>query len=52
MLRQGASPLRPQIVLDTGRPSHGSRDREGADSVAQIRVVTFSICGKVEFLTR
>ena len=34
--RQGASPLRPllarKIVLDRGRPSHGSRDRKGAVS--------------------
>jgi hypothetical protein len=31
MLRQGASPLGPPMIsLDTGWPSHGSRDRQGA----------------------
>jgi len=30
ILRQGASPLGPPMIsLDTGRPSHGSPDREG-----------------------
>jgi hypothetical protein len=38
ILRQGAGPLRPPMIsLDTGWPSHGSRDREGAVSRASRR---------------